>query len=63
MHQQWMLNRMRDIILPGAAFGKLPSVTLDRKDYHDAGNAMQRAGLIGGYPDYADFTWRHDAVQ
>lgn len=63
MHQKWMLNRMRDIIMPGTAFGKLPSGTLDRKDYHDAGNAMQRAGLIGGYPDYADFTWRHDAVQ
>ncbi len=59
MHQKWMLERMRDLILPcknPAAFG-----TLDKQDYEAAGRAMQHEGLIQGYPDYSTFIRRHNA--
>jgi len=59
MHQKWMLNRMRDLIFPVRQ--PLSYGTLDRHDYEAAAAAMKHAGLIAEYPDYAAFTWRHNA--
>lgn len=60
MHQRWMLNRMRDLIIPGGREGSVPSGILDRKDYEAAGSSMLREGLIRGFPEYAAFRWRGD---
>ena len=59
IHQKWMLNRMRDLIMP-ANSPATPGL-LTEQDYRAVGSALQRGGLIRNYPDYATFTGRHRA--
>ena len=59
MHQKWMLDRMRDLMMPVAPdveFGQLKE-----QDYLAVCLALQKQGLIRTYPDYATFSWRADA--
>lgn len=63
MHQQWMLSRMRDVIIPDGTAGSLPSGTLDSEDYRAAGEAMLGGRLIKAYPLYSDFVWREADVR
>ena len=53
-HQQWMLDRMQDLIMPATSQGT--AGLLNRQDYETVGRAMQSEGLIRDYPDYAIFT-------
>jgi NitT/TauT family transport system substrate-binding protein len=57
VHQKWMLNRMRDLIMPGTA----ASGILKENDYEAVCSSLRQAGLIRGCPDYTDFFWRSDA--
>jgi NitT/TauT family transport system substrate-binding protein len=59
MHQKWMLERMRDLMIGGR--NQAPIGTLARQDYETVGKAMQHEGVISNYPDYATFTWRDNA--
>jgi len=59
IHQKWMLDRMRDLIMPGTIQGTLG--ILKEKDYEAVGRAMLKDGLIRSYPDYTAFCWRSDA--
>ncbi|MEI6066582.1 MAG: ABC transporter substrate-binding protein [Methylococcaceae bacterium] len=59
MHQKWMLDRMRELMMPAApeaGFGQLKEL-----DYLAVCHALQKQGLIRTYPDYAIFSWRADA--
>lgn len=58
-HQKWMLDRMRDLFIPTAA--QAAPGLLKKQDYEAVGRAMQKNGLIQGYPDYRTFTGRSDA--
>lgn len=60
-HQKWMLDRMRDLIMPGNAQGT-PGL-LNEKDYEAVGRAMLNEGLIRSYPDYLSFSGRADALE
>lgn len=53
-HQQWMLDRMQDLIMPATSQGT--AGLLNRQDYETVGRAMRSEGLIRDYPDYAIFT-------
>lgn len=53
-HQQWMLDRMQDLIMPATPQGT--AGLLNRQDYESVGRAMQSEGLIRDYPDYTIFT-------
>lgn len=60
-HQRWMLERMRDLILPqegSAGFGRLKV-----PDYLAVGEALQSQGLIEKVPGFAEFTGGRDARQ
>ncbi len=57
VHQKWMLNRMRDLIMAGT---NTPGV-LKEKDYEAVCSSMLKAGVIRGCPDYTAFLWRADA--
>ncbi|MGR9087318.1 MAG: ABC transporter substrate-binding protein [Gammaproteobacteria bacterium] len=59
VHQKWMLNRMRDLMMPANPKGTLGILT--KEDYEAVGRVMQKNGLIFDYPDYNDFVWRADA--
>ena len=59
IHQKWMLDRMRDLIMPGT-IQRTPGI-LKKKDYEAVGHAMRKDGLIRSYPDYTAFSWRSDA--
>ena len=59
VHQKWMLDRMRDLIMPGNSQGTLG--ILKEQDYEAVGRAMRKDGLIRSYPDYTAFCWRNDA--
>lgn len=59
MHQKWMLERMRDLMMPTNSQGALGY--LMEQDYEAVGRAMQKYGLIRKYPDYKAFVWRADA--
>jgi NitT/TauT family transport system substrate-binding protein len=59
IHQKWMLDRMRDLIMPGTIQGTLG--ILKEQDYEAVGRAMCKDGLIRSYPDYTAFSWRSDA--
>lgn len=51
IHQKWMLERMRDIIMPpGAKMGKL-----EKNDFLRTAGDMQRQNLIEVIPNFADF--------
>ena len=58
-HQKWMLERMRDLMMPVNAQGA--AGYLMEQDYEDVGRAMQKHGLIRSFPDYNAFVWRADA--
>jgi len=58
-HQKWMLERMRDLMMPVNAQGTIGH--LMEQDYEDVGRAMQKHGLIHSYPNYNAFIWRADA--
>lgn len=53
-HQQWMLDRMQDLIMPATSQGT--AGLLNRQDYETVGHAMHSEGLIRDYPDYTIFT-------
>jgi len=59
MHQKWMLERMRDLMVTGNA----QSITglLNEQDYQAVGSVLSQEGLIQGYPDYKSFTGRNNA--
>ena len=59
IHQKWMLDRMRDLIMPGTAQG--PPGLLREQDYRVVAQELRKAGLIGDYPDYGIFTGRANA--
>ena len=59
IHQKWMLDRMRDLIMSGA-LRETPGI-LRKKDYEAVGRRMLKASLIRSYPDYTVFSWRSDA--
>lgn len=59
MHQKWMLERMRDLMMPVYSQARLGY--LMEQDYEAVGHAMQSNGLIRSYPDYSAFAWRADA--
>lgn len=59
VHQKWMLERMRDLIMYDAPRG-LPG-QLKHKDYEGVGRALHANGLIRSYPDYATFIGRSNA--
>lgn len=59
IHQQWMLDRMRDLIMPGKV-QSTPGL-LNEQDYRAVGSSMQEDGLIRNYPDYTTFTGRYNA--
>jgi NitT/TauT family transport system substrate-binding protein len=61
VHQRWMLDRMRDLALPGGredSFG-----VLKEADYRAVASALLRERLITSHPDYRDFARRPDAGQ
>ncbi|MCE1225167.1 MAG: ABC transporter substrate-binding protein [Geobacteraceae bacterium] len=58
-HQKWMLDRMRDLIMPTTAKGE--QGLLNQQEYEAVGQAMRSYGLLKAYPDYSRFTGRSDA--
>jgi NitT/TauT family transport system substrate-binding protein len=53
VHQKWMLERMRDLILDGGS-GR-PSGRLTPARYERVGQALHEAGWIDSVPPFADF--------
>lgn len=55
IHQQWMLNRMRDLFQPlaGGKFGQL-----DRQSYDFVVKSMQQEKLLSKHTDYDQFSWQ-----
>jgi NitT/TauT family transport system substrate-binding protein len=54
MHQQWMLARMRDLIVPVLEAGD--NGRLNRADFTSVSNFLLRTGLIREIPDFDRFT-------
>lgn len=52
-HQRWMLDRMRDIILPATGATELGQ--LRPEDYQRVGEALQGAGLLKRLPPFGEF--------
>lgn len=61
IHQKWMLERMRDLMMPVNPQGTLGY--LMEQDYQAVGHAIQQNGLIREYPDYNTFVWRANAAE
>lgn len=59
IHQKWMLDRMRDLVKPGALQGT--QGVLKKQDYETVCRAMRKEGLIRSCSDYTAFSWRSDA--
>jgi NitT/TauT family transport system substrate-binding protein len=53
-HQQWMLDRMQDLLMPAVSQGR--AGLLNRQDYETVGRTLQNEGLIPDFPDYTIFT-------
>ena len=53
VHQKWMLERMRDLILPGG--GEIPLGTLAREDYLRVAETLKNEGIIQEIPDFSQF--------
>jgi NitT/TauT family transport system substrate-binding protein len=53
IHQKWMLERMRTMILAGGPRG--PIDDLDPKDYQRAAETLKEDGTIKDIPDFAQF--------
>ena len=58
-HQQWMLARMRDLIMPADATETLGRLQL--AGFQAAGTILHNHGVIKDIPDYATFTGDADA--
>lgn len=54
VHQRWMLDRMKDLILPEDDKG-ITIGTLARQDYLRVAGELRRNGLIGQAPEFDDF--------
>ena len=61
VHQRWMLDRMRDLALPGGSEDSLG--VLKEADYRAVASTLLRERLIENHPDYRDFARRPDAWQ
>jgi NitT/TauT family transport system substrate-binding protein len=61
MHQRWMLDRMRDLALPGGREDLLG--VLDEPAYRAVAQTLLRERVITSHPDYRDFARRADAGQ
>lgn len=61
VHQRWMLERMRELALPGGSKEALGQ--LEEQDYRAVAETLLRDGLIRGYPDFSEFARRTDARQ
>jgi NitT/TauT family transport system substrate-binding protein len=59
VHQKWMLERMRDLMLPANPQAKTGS--LIEGDYEAVVRAMRKEGLIQSAPDADSFIWRQGA--
>lgn len=57
--QQWMLARMRDLILPCGGNG--PIGWLQPADYATVTRELQRDRIVRSAPGYREFVWRSDA--
>jgi NitT/TauT family transport system substrate-binding protein len=53
-HQKWMLDRMKDLIMPASA-QESPGI-LKEKDYEAVGRSLRKSGLILNYPGYTAFS-------
>jgi NitT/TauT family transport system substrate-binding protein len=53
VHQKWMLERMRDIILPQDT--RIPSGILQESDYERVAKELLKNGLIKKIPDFKSF--------
>jgi NitT/TauT family transport system substrate-binding protein len=53
VHQKWMLERMRDLILPGG--GEIPLGTLAGEDYFRVAETLKNEGIIKEIPDFSQF--------
>lgn len=54
VHQEWMLARMKDLILPRGE-RDAPLGVLSRADYDRVGSELRRAGLMERVPDFTAF--------
>lgn len=61
VHQRWMLDRMRDLALPGGREDLLG--VLDEQAYRSVARTLLREGVITSHPEYRDFARRLDAGQ
>jgi len=59
IHQRWMLDRMKDLILPPNH--PIPMGALDRSDYEGVARELKESGLIKKMPDYSSFFARCDS--
>jgi NitT/TauT family transport system substrate-binding protein len=59
VHQRWMLDRMRDLALPGGREDLLG--VLKQAHYQAVARTLLRERLIASHPDYQDFARRPDA--
>ncbi len=57
-HQKWMLERMRDLIVPRD--GQALSGALKRDDYEETGRILLKERMIRAIPDHDAFTRRTD---
>lgn len=53
VHQKWMLERMRDIILPPGP--PIPMGTLKQATYDQVAQEMQKSGMIKDIPEFSKF--------
>ncbi len=53
VHQKWMLDRMRDLILPPGV--GVPMGLLTEAEFLGVARALARGGLIGAIPSFRDF--------
>ena len=61
IHQRWMLERMRDLMLPTG--NRQEMGRLERADYEAVGQVLQENLLVRSIPDYAVFTGGAYAAQ
>lgn len=52
-HQKWMLERMRDLMMPGKSTVKIGQ--LKPSDYEAVGTELLRQGVISSFPRFEDF--------
>jgi len=56
VHQRWMLERMKDVIVPPGKDGV--QGVLKKEDYERVGNELKAGGLIGNVPDIDAFAFK-----